>query len=79
MQVSHLRLEDLMCTSCAEIVERAIRSLPGVSECAVDFSAKQAMVQYDPQRVNLETIQKALAGAGYTAVSVGEQSDSAVT
>lgn len=73
MKTSHLQLESLMCDFCTEVVERAVQSLPGVRQCNVNLAEKQATIEYDPQRTNLEIIQKALASAGYTAQPLNEQ------
>ncbi|MEA5508021.1 heavy metal-associated domain-containing protein [Halotia wernerae UHCC 0503] len=67
MKIIHLQLENVMCDFCAEVIERAVQSLPGIGECSVNFTEKRATIEYNPQLTNLETIQKALEIAGYTA------------
>jgi len=76
MKTSRLNLKGLMCSGCSEIIERAMHSITGISECKVDFDTKQATIQYEPQQVNLDTIQKALASVGYTAQPVDETANS---
>ncbi|HAA33352.1 MAG TPA: cation-transporting ATPase PacS [Cyanobacteria bacterium UBA8553] len=68
-----LKLRGMGCASCANSIEEAIRSVPGVSECHVNFGAEQASVTYDPQRTDLEEIQKAVDAAGYSAHPLQEQ------
>jgi Cu+-exporting ATPase len=63
----------MSCASCASNIEEAIRSVPGVSECNVNFGAEQATVKYNPQKTNLEKIQQAVEEAGYSAYSLQEQ------
>jgi len=63
----------MSCASCASNIEDAIRSVPGVSECNVNFGAEQATVKYDPRKTNLEKIQDAVEEAGYSAYSPQEQ------
>jgi Cu+-exporting ATPase len=63
----------MSCASCANNIEEAIRSVPGVSDCNVNFGAEQATIQYDPKRTNLETIQAAIDAAGYSSYSLQEQ------
>lgn len=46
-------------------VERALDQLPGVARRQVRVGA--AEVQYDPERVGLEQIRKAITDAGYEA------------
>lgn len=67
METSRLQLENISCDFCAELIERAVQSLPGISGCHVDFPTRQTTVIYDPQRTNLAAIQHALAAAGYIA------------
>jgi P-type Cu+ transporter len=62
-----LKLRGMSCASCANNIEQAIRSVPGVAECSVNFGAEQARVVYDSQRTDLEAIQDAVSEAGYSA------------
>lgn len=68
-----LKLRGMSCASCANNIESAIRSVPGVGDCQVNFGAEQASIQYDPQITNLEQIQAAVEEAGYSAYSLQEQ------
>ncbi|GAB4371718.1 MAG: heavy metal translocating P-type ATPase [Elainellaceae cyanobacterium] len=67
MENATLKLRGMSCASCARNVEDAIRSVPGVSECSVNFGAEQATVAYDPKQADLQTIQDAVDQAGYSA------------
>jgi len=58
-----LKLRGMSCASCANSIEDAIRSLPGV--CMRQFGAELASVTYDPKRTDLEAIQDAVDAAGY--------------
>src|ERR687885_3054295 len=73
METLTLKLRGMSCASCAKNVEEAIQSVPGVSECVVNFGIEQATVKYEPQKTNLETIQHAVSEAGYSAESLQEQ------
>jgi len=73
MDTLTLKLRGMSCASCASNIEDAIRSVPGVSECNVNFGAEQATIKYDPQKTNLEKIQDAVKEAGYSAYSLQEQ------
>ena len=68
-----LKLRGMGCASCANSIEEAIRSVPGVNECQVNFGAEQASVTYDPQRTDLKEIQNAVEAAGYSAHPLQEQ------
>lgn len=67
-----LKLRGMSCASCANSVEEAIRSVPGVSECSVNFGAEQATVTYNSKKTDLEAIQNAIDAAGYSAQPVPE-------
>ncbi|MFN6456046.1 MAG: heavy metal translocating P-type ATPase [Nostoc sp. EfeVER01] len=73
MDTLSLKLRGMSCASCANNIEEAIRSVPGVSNCNVNFGVEQATIQYDPKRTNLETIQAAIDAAGYSSYSLQEQ------
>ncbi|MBE9106074.1 heavy metal translocating P-type ATPase, partial [Nostoc cf. edaphicum LEGE 07299] len=73
MDTLSLKLRGMSCASCANNIEEAIRSVPGVSDCNVNFGVEQATIQYDPKRTNLQTIQAAIDAAGYSSYSLQEQ------
>ncbi|RUR75350.1 heavy metal translocating P-type ATPase [Chlorogloeopsis fritschii PCC 9212] len=73
MENANLKLRGMSCASCANNIEEAIRSVPGVEACSVNFGAEQATVQYNPQQTNLEDIQQAIEEAGYSAYPLQEQ------
>lgn len=66
MQMSTLKIDGMMCSGCGEIIERAAEKIPGIEKCTVEFSKSQATVVYDPQLATIETVQRALAGVGYS-------------
>jgi len=45
-------------------IEDAIRSVPGVDACSVNFGAEQATVTYDPNKTDVAAIQDAVDAAG---------------
>jgi len=72
MQNQLLKLRGMSCAACASTIEEAIRSVPGVEACSVNFGAEQAAVTYDPHQTNLTHIQAAVDEAGYTAQPMSE-------
>lgn len=68
-----LKLRGMSCAACASSVEQAVRSVAGVSTCAVNFGAEQATIVYDPRKTNLEQIQRTVEAAGYSAYSQQDQ------
>jgi Cu+-exporting ATPase len=72
METHSLKLQGMSCAACAGAIEKAIRNVPGVSECNVNFGMEQAAVKYEPQQTSLEEIQQAVTDAGYTAAPLRE-------
>ncbi|WP_138504805.1 heavy metal translocating P-type ATPase [Nostoc sp. PA-18-2419] len=73
MDTLTLKLRGMSCAACANNVEKAIRSVPGVIDCNVNFGAEQAAIKYDRSLTNLEKIQAAIAVAGYSSDSLSEE------
>ncbi|BAY84788.1 cation-transporting ATPase [Calothrix parasitica NIES-267] len=73
MDTTTLKLRGMSCASCANSIEKAISSLPGVSECNVNYGAEQATVKYNPQQATIKKIQDAVLSAGYSATSLQKQ------
>ncbi|MBL1177857.1 heavy metal translocating P-type ATPase [Pantanalinema sp. GBBB05] len=67
MENTTLKLRGMSCASCASNIEAAIRAVPGVKTCNVNFGAEQAAVTYDPSKTDIAVIQNAVDAAGYTA------------
>ncbi|MBC7999721.1 MAG: heavy metal translocating P-type ATPase, partial [Leptolyngbya sp.] len=70
MDTTTLKLRGMSCASCANNIEQAIQTVPGVAVANVNFGAEQATVTYDPQQTGLDAIQNAVSEAGYTAFSL---------
>jgi Cu+-exporting ATPase len=58
----------LHCAACVGKVEGALRSVPGVSDAAVNLATERATVTYDPARVEFEALKAAVEAAGYDLV-----------
>ncbi|HEY9711811.1 MAG TPA: heavy metal translocating P-type ATPase, partial [Oculatellaceae cyanobacterium] len=68
MENTTLKLRGMSCASCAGNIEEAIRSVPGVEACNVNFGAEQATVTYDSNQTDVAAIQDAVDAAGYSAL-----------
>lgn len=73
MNTMLLKLRGMSCAACASNIEAAIRQVPGVDGCSVNFGAEQATVHYDPRKASVENIQAAVNAAGYAATPFQEQ------
>jgi P-type Cu+ transporter len=67
MENTNLKLRGMSCASCASNIEEAIRAVPGVAACSVNFGAEQASVTYDSNKTGVAEIQAAVDAAGYSA------------
>ena len=61
-----LPVEGMTCASCVARVEKALKRVEGVSAAAVNLATEKATVEFDPAKVTLERLQKAVADSGYT-------------
>jgi len=59
-------VKGMTCGHCKMTVEKAVRSLEGVSDATVDLEAGSLTVSFDQDRMELDRIKKAVAEAGYT-------------
>jgi len=62
---SRFRIGGMDCAACAAKIDAAVRRLPGVAEVAVSVTAGSMTVDHDPG-TDLTTLQKRVAGLGYT-------------
>jgi Cu2+-exporting ATPase len=62
-----LFVEDVRCTACVWLIERALQSLPGVASVQVNALARRARITWIEERVSLSQILERLARTGYRA------------
>ena len=49
-----LLLSGMHCASCALIIEKSLKKVPGVKEAHVNFAAEKALITYDEANVKKE-------------------------
>jgi copper-(or silver)-translocating P-type ATPase len=64
---TNLSLIGMHCSSCANIIERSLKKVPGVSLANVNFAAEKANVVYDESQVKTQDLIEAVSKAGYKA------------
>lgn len=62
-----IKVESIQCNMCVKTIEGALTSVDGVTSAEVDLKAKTATVQFLPAKVNLGSLEQAIAKAGYDA------------
>ncbi len=73
MEKVTLKLGGMSCAACANSIESALLTVPGVKDGSVNFGVEQATITYDAQKVSLQDLQDAVAEAGYSAQPIQEQ------
>jgi Cu+-exporting ATPase len=71
-----IRIGGMMCATCVETIEAALRSLPGVVSVSVNLGNEQAYVSYNPSVSEIADMKRAIEDAGYQYLGLsGELSD----
>lgn len=58
----------MACASCSSNVERKLNSLSGINSASVSLAGRSALVDYDPEKISLETMKKEINNIGYDLV-----------
>ena len=64
MSVTTFTAPDILCGGCANAIKKAIGSLPGVNQVAVDVDMKKVTVTHDASTAS-RTITEAMERAGF--------------
>lgn len=65
MSQAVIKVNGMNCNHCKMAVERSLKALPGVQSAEVTLSEKLVAVNYDPGKVDLDTMKAAIRNAGY--------------
>lgn len=68
METVIFKIEGLSCSCEAQIIEKRLKSLKGVSSYSLNPISYQMKITYDPVAVSIEDIQKTVAKAGAKAL-----------
>lgn len=58
----------MTCTTCPLTVRSAVKKLKGINEVTASLEEKNAVVDFDSQKINTIEIKKAIDGVGYKAI-----------
>ena len=67
MDIVELKVEGMDCEGCVKSVTRMLSGLPGVQQVDVSLAEARARVTYDPAKVGMQDMKKAVERAGYKA------------
>ena len=60
-------VKGMSCAACSTHVEKSVRKLEGVDSVAVSLLTNSMEVAFDPAKVSVEDICRAVASGGYSA------------
>ena len=63
-----IKVSGMACAACSAAVERSVQNLDGIISAAVNLAAETALIEYDPERLKLADLEKAIKDAGYDVV-----------
>lgn len=66
-----LEVPGMNCALCPISVKKALEKVPGVLAAKADLATRTAEATYDPDRVSVEKLAKAVTDAGYPATARG--------
>lgn len=72
-QTVEVPIAGMDCAECATHVQHALAAVAGVSSAKVLLSAEKALIQLDPERVDMSAIRQAVARAGYSVPEQGAE------
>lgn len=62
-----LRVDGMHCGSCAVAINMVLTNKKGVFKADVDFDAKRAEIEYDPEQIKISELVRAIEEIGYQA------------
>jgi Cu+-exporting ATPase len=73
-----IKVGGMVCATCVQTIEAALRALPGVISASVNLGTEKAYVTYNPSVSDTSGMKKAIEDAGYLYLGIaGEVSDEA--
>jgi P-type Cu+ transporter len=63
-----LKVAGMVCAACTAAIEKALRNLDGVQSAFVNLGTETASVEYNPEKLSLNDLEKAVQDAGYDVI-----------
>ena len=76
MAVETIAIKGMSCVACAARVEKELRSLPGVSDVAVNFATERAKIRYDAAQINPGEFRRVVTNLGFRSFSPDQAPES---
>jgi mercuric transport protein len=65
---STIRVEGMTCNKCTGSVEKALKATPGVEKVEISLQKKEAVVEYDDQKVTEAKLREVINATGFKTV-----------
>ena len=65
---AELKVSGMVCAACTATIEKALKKLDGVSRAEINLGTEIASVEYDPEKLKLVDIEKAIREVGYDVI-----------
>ena len=65
---AELKVAGMVCAACTAAIEKALRNLDGVTAAFVNLGTEMASVEYNPEKLSLADLEKAVRDAGYDVI-----------
>ena len=65
---STIRVDGMKCAKCSGSVEKALKATPGVEKVEVSWERKEAVVEYDDEKVTEAKLREVINSTGFKAV-----------
>lgn len=65
MKTQTFPVKGMHCASCSHLIKSKLSKLAGIDSCEVNFATEKAKVNYDPQKVDVETMNDEIKKYGY--------------
>ena len=65
MQTAVLNINGMTCMGGVTSIEKVLEKIAGVSDSDISLKKKQAKIQYDPERTNINKLKEAIVEAGF--------------
>ncbi len=66
---AEIKVSGMVCATCSSTIEKSLLGRTGVAEAKVNLATEMASVEYDPAKLKLADLEKAVRDAGYDVVN----------
>ena len=67
-EILNMIVNGMSCSHCENSIKKSVGALNGVSSVRVDLENKRVSIEYDPEKINMDTIIQTIEGQGYDVV-----------